>query len=380
MGNWTQRGEVAALLYRLADSCCPAQSVPLATWFLALKADYQVPRRARSTCDRVLQAARDAIDLAGPEATTFDLTPDLVDRLARLWSATRAAATVNGLLRALRASCHLALTRGWLRWSPFHLGGPWQPDPLTRPRRFLTAQEVGRLLDHLGRASDWPGRRLHALASLWAYTGLRRDEGLRLEWVDLHLDEALLEVKPKYVSRNRRVGAKTAASVALVPMPDELVRVLRAWRLEVPASVPWVFPGVRLRGPWGDGMRDRRPAAALRAAGLACGLPDVTPHVLRRSLATALRGHWDLSQEQVRQLLRHSDLETQRYYVCRDLITLSEAVREVRFEAGPVGEDGPPRGDGPTVPRGRGGLGGLFPAGNDAVGASPLPSPAPAGD
>ena len=95
--------------------------------------------------------------------------------------------------------------------------------------------------------------------------------------------------------------------------------------------MPWVFPGLKRRGPWVGGMVGKRPADRLRAAGELCGVADVTPHALRHTLATHLRGHYGLSGEQVRRILRHSQAATQEHYLHTDIEDLAEALRDVRF-------------------------------------------------
>lgn len=322
-----------SVVARIAEQFAPAKPVGLPVWLDSLDSVYRVPVKARSTCLRVLQACRDTVAWAGLGATTADLNPDLVEGLARHWQEGRAAATVNGLLRGLRAGCNHAILRGWLVINPFEVCSPWVVEAVPRRRAFLGRADVRRLLDALAMARDWSGRRLHALASVWAYAGLRRDEALLLEWVDVTLSgpSPSIEVRPHFVARNRRVGLKTPSSVGVVPICRELVDVLTRWRASVPRGVAWVFPGVRLDGPWTGGRGGRRAGDALRDAAEAIGLSGVTPHVLRHSCATFLRGACGLSPEQARRVLRHGSAGVQEHYLHIDLDAIAATIAPVVY-------------------------------------------------
>ena len=221
-------GSVVALLRRLASVFAPPVPVTLEAWVADLVELYRPPRRASSGSYRVLQACRDAAAMAGPGALTADLTEDLVRRLTDWWAEDRRAATVNGLLRGLRVGCNHAVARGWLVLSPFDEIAPWRDERLDPPegghRRALTRLEVGRLLGWMATRQGWEWRRLYTIAMMLAYAGLRRDECLRLEWTDLRLDDPTpwILVTPKWVPRNRRVGAKTPGSSGPVPVAPPL--------------------------------------------------------------------------------------------------------------------------------------------------------------
>lgn len=300
-----------------------AEPVPLETWRGAVEGHYATA--ARSTRCRVTQAVREAVALAGPGATTADLTPALVAR----WAASpamrgRRKATADGLLAGLRAACGLPACKAW--FSPGQLdGASWavrRPEETPR-RKWHRAEEIGRVLAHLAAADSWEGRRLHAFAAVLAYTGLRKNEALRLKVADLDLGRGYLTVRPN----GGRL--KTGASAATVPMPDALVAILRGWVGRCGSE--WLFPGVRRRGPWTGGAAGRRAGDRLRAAGEAVGVRGLTPHTLRHSLATALAGR-GLADRQVRQVLRHAPgTRAIEGYVGRDLVELRRRVRDLDF-------------------------------------------------
>lgn len=295
-----------ALLDALRRSLASSLPTPVSEWSDRVEALYA--RKAKTTRVQMGQALRVLRGLLPPEATTAELAAGLLDRFVAAVPGRRWA-TVDGLLRALRAACNLAVRWRILDASPFEGWDHW-PEPEPSRRRHLSEAEVARLLESLrSRASTWSGARLHALAAVWAFCGLRRDEALRLRVEDVDLPARVVHVRP----HGRRL--KTKASAAPVPVPEALASILAEW---IPrAESEWVFPGSTRRGPWVGGGAGRRAGDQLRAAAEAIGLRDVTPHVLRHSLATSL-AHRGLSPRQLQLILRHSNQETQRLYVHPD--------------------------------------------------------------
>jgi integrase len=299
------------------------QPAPLATWRDQVLALYA--HNARSTRDRMAQALREALALAPPGATTAALTAELVARFGRRAGAN---ATTNGLLAALRTACRLAVD--WRQVDPARLrGAAWrarQTASAGLPRHHARP-EVARVLDHLARqAASWPGHRLHALTAVYAYTGVRLREALRLQIADIDLDRGFLFIRPA------GVALKTVRSAAPVPCPAALVAILAAWVPRIGGGV-WAFPNLSRAGPWTGGTYGRRPTDQIVAAGRAVGVERFTPQSLRHSLATHYASFWGLTDRQIQLILRHTTPITQRYYVHPDLMNLAEAVRGFTYSA-----------------------------------------------
>jgi integrase len=313
--------ELARMLLELAGQA-QVKPVGLGEWREAALA--ACSGRSRSYRDRVGQALAEAVALAGAGATTAALGPELVARLA---DKPRAAATTNGLLRALRTACTLATTRGWLL--PGCLDrAVWRvrEGPQTRARHH-GREAIVRVLESLRvSGGSWEGGRLHALACIYAYTGLRLREALRLEVADLDLERGFLFVRPG-------ADLKTERSAAPVPCPRVLVEVLEGWVGRVGSR--WVFPNQGRSAPWGAATYGKRPTDRLVGAGKAIGVEGFTPLSLRHSLATHYAGYWGLSDKQIQQILRHTSVMTQRHYVHADLVNLAELVEDFRFDASP---------------------------------------------
>lgn len=300
----------------------PACPVPLPDWAASILALYAPPLRARGTFLHTRQALREFAALDGV-ATTADLTQANVARFAAA-SPGRAAATTNGLLASLRAACNLALAGGVISRSPFAGRSFMLREGEPRPPKFHARSAIRRVLARLATDASWEGRRLYALATLVAYCGLRRDEALRLRPRDFDLRRGFVFV----VARR---PLKTAASAAPVPIPRAARPVLGRW-LSL-CGPEWAFPGVRRAGPWTGGSGPHRAVEALKAAASAAGVEGFTFQSLRHSLATHLGTHWGLGEIQVKRILRHTTVATQRHYVHPDLVNLGAAVRG--FDFGP---------------------------------------------
>ncbi len=147
---------------------------------------------------------------------------------------------------------------------------------------------------------DYPGRytdHLQPIVLLALNTGLRRGEVLGLRWGDVDLVSARLTV--------RGAGAKTGIT-RHVPLNDEALDILKAWRPSDASGGSLVFPG-----------RDGKPIADIKTAWLHlmkdAKLKTFTFHDIRHSFASKLvQAGVDLNT--VRELLGHTDIKmTLRY-------------------------------------------------------------------
>jgi integrase len=316
------RPELIALLRQLMTSLSP-EPVPLDAWRDRVLALYR--SKARTTRLKMGQATREAIALAGPGATTADLTPELVAAFA---ARPGHGSTTNGLLRSLHAAMRLAVR--WGQLDPAAVaGGPLQvPEGPPARRKHFSRSEVARVLDHLRRGcASWEGHRLYAFASILAFAGLRRTEALILRVGDVDLDRGFVFVSPN----GRRL--KTPGSEAPVPMPGRLRTVLRYW---IPrCGSEWLLPGKRRGGPWTGGPLGKRAGDRLRLAAEEVGVEGMTPHTLRHSLSTHLGVWWGLSRTQRKLILRHTTERTGDRYLHPDLEGLAELVRDFDYQATP---------------------------------------------
>ncbi len=215
--------------------------------------------------------------------------------------------TVYNLLTLLGAMLRYAIKLGWLVKMPV----------IERPRvrvhgaeySYLKSnEEVCRFL-HAARRDGEDAYMLYATAF---FTGLRQGELAGLRWAAVRFEDRLIVVERSFESTTK------AEDVRYVPILDDLLPLLREWRLKTPGAL--VFPNGR------GGMH--RPSArifqerlhrVLDAAGFERPGPGVrqvhyiTFHDLRHSFAS----HWVKNRGDIfrlQKILGHKSIElTMRY-------------------------------------------------------------------
>lgn len=292
-----------------------------------LLALYQPPLRSRSTLETMARVLRELRGIERPPETTAGLTTEAVVSYVATRSKAVCTNTVVGELGYLRAACTFAVEEGWLDRNPFSSRRlRVRPEPPSG-RKYHTLAEVSRVLVLLrDRSESWAGGRLHAAASVVAYTGLRRNEALFLRCEDVDLDAGLLFVVPR--GRNR---LKTVASAAPVPVAPELAEVLAGWLPRCDSE--WLIPTRDKGRPWTGGNPGTKPLDRLKQAGAAAGVERFTWQSLRHSWATHAETAWGLPEGAIRRVLRHTTDLTQRSYRHADAANLVALARSVSYAA-----------------------------------------------
>lgn len=203
-----------------------------------------------------------------------DVEPeDIIDILAPICAdgKTRAAQLVQALLTAAFKD---AGKRRIIRWNPM--------DCLDKVRHYgqmtpwLTAEQAARVLAAARLDTTW------YLAFVLGFgLGLRRGEILALRWDDIDLDGGFVHVRRQRVQVERRViesVPKTASSVRTLPLCEQLANALERCR---DGSAVYV---VERRGQ--PVTADQLRHALRRYCSLA-GVPVISPHGMRHSLASA---------------------------------------------------------------------------------------------
>ncbi len=172
----------------------------------------------------------------------------------------------------------------------------------TRHSVQLTAAEFFRLLDLLDSREK--------LAVAFAgWLGSRVSEIFGLQWQDLDLQNGAVSFRRGFV-QGRITPLKTEASRTNLPLPDELMDLLRQWKSITPFSKPddWIFAS-----PYTKGKRPFWPAQLLKKhikpLALAAGLPSIGWHSFRHTVS-AWGKEAGLKLEDVKTLLRHEDIAT----------------------------------------------------------------------
>lgn len=161
--------------------------------------------------------------------------------------------------------------------------------------------------EHTGQFLDFiRAERMHALFSLVAYCGLRRDEVIGLAWAEVDLDQGTAYIR----ETGSGDGPKSDSGTRAVPLAAPVVAALRAWRRQQAADrLAWgsdwdggdlVFTredGTPVPGQW---VSVRFETLAFRA-----GLPPVRFHDLRHGAASLCKAA-GLDTKFISALLGHS--------------------------------------------------------------------------
>ncbi len=135
--------------------------------------------------------------------------------------------TVSNHLVLLHGIFAFAVRRGYLERNPVHAAERPALDRASRAIRFLTIEELRRLLA-VFPATDI-GRLDRTLVLVAATTGLRQGELLALRWADVEFDAALVRVARSY-TRGRFTTPKSGRSTRTVPLAGWPVAALTEHR------------------------------------------------------------------------------------------------------------------------------------------------------
>jgi len=337
---------------------------PFGRFKAELLALYEPPRRARPSYLRMRQVLG-LLEAEGVKSTS-DLTPATVAAFVAAREADGMTPNnTHALLAYVRAACNWAVSEGYLRVSPFANRRSWVRRTTPDPPTICPPATIARVLGHAatqveskarhsqaGPWAVWRARRLLVMASVGAYTGMRKAEILHLRAEDLDFERGLVWVRAREA---HRLKVETAA--AAVPMPEDLAAVLMGWLpcLEIPAdfrprggsAAPrfrpranpsgktdpgWVIPNAYRTGPWLNGSPGHKPLDQLYQLGRRAGVEGFGFRALRHSFASNAINHWGWSVDQVATVLRHTDTRTARqHYIHAEASALRALGKGVRF-------------------------------------------------
>jgi integrase len=291
---------------------------------------YRPPLRTRATYTGMRDILRDLTALG--VTSTSDLTLALVVRYIDAQPASISPNTVRGRLRYVQALCSLAEKLGYLRPSPFRIrriGELVKPVP-PAAKKFATREDIRKVIDHAasritgGGWREWRARRDHAFLCTLAWTGARYSEVVYMQVEDIDFDRDSIAIVSRKEHRLKTVGAH-----AVIPLLSELKPILRSWlehRMSAPPqfefddpTCPWLWPTLRRhkRAPWNSGAPGQRPSQRVAVLAAEVGV-KLCPLMLRHTFATHLAAQ-GAGEHVVRQWLRHSNTQTQRFYVHPEL-------------------------------------------------------------
>jgi integrase len=246
-------------------------------------------RRCRPTTLLSYQVALRRVERLRPdlwERDITDLRPADLDDLSQQLAASYCGGASRISFDLVRRALEVALRREEIRRNPAALVDP--PRVRTTVRSALSAQEQKRLL----ASACAEGGRWGALVLLLATSGLRISEALALRWEDVDLVHGQLFVRQTWSDApGGRVLAppKTTAGVRVVPLPEMATSALHDWRSQQQllfGQQEFCFAAAR-----GSPPARNYVSKVVRALAERVGITDVTPHVLRHTLATRLAEH-----------------------------------------------------------------------------------------
>jgi integrase len=145
-------------------------------------------------------------------------------------------------------------------------------------RRFLTREQLGRLLSEIPQAHE-------PLFVLLASTGLRISEAIALRWCDLDLDASPPRLRVRRAIVGGIVGApKSRHGARTIPLADRLAGRLRTQRPSDAQAEDLVFLNGSRRALKPDNLRNRVLTPAAKRAGVS----GIGLHTLRHTCASLL--------------------------------------------------------------------------------------------
>ena len=249
---------------------------------------------------RVFADLRAALNAAVPSKIgTNPCDPVTLPRVPRVkplsWTAEREAAFRAALAKRMAAAAAdhpLTVVEKQAAWA----------DPGLRPSPVMVwlPEATGAFLDAI------EGERLFALFELVAYCGLRRGEVLGLTWAEVDLDQGVAYVRETEDSDS----PKSEAGVRAVPLPAEVVAVLRAWRKRQAAErlawgPDWPDTGRVFTREDGTAVPAQWVSVRFETLAYRAGLPPVRFHDLRHGAASLCKAA-GLDTKFISALLGHS--------------------------------------------------------------------------
>jgi integrase len=138
------------------------------------------------------------------------------------------------------------------------------------------------------------------------YLGLRVSETLGLKWKNFNFDECILSIGQVFTHRKVQNVPKTDASGNEIPVPLKLCEILKEWHGRQQHEHSCVFAGHKTGSPYSDAtILDNH----LKPAALGLGIQGLGWHTLRHSYKSWMAAT-KISPAQMKDLMRHSDIET----------------------------------------------------------------------
>ena len=310
-------------------------AVPFSRLQKEMLALYEPPFRRKSTWFKMRTVLREFSELPSVRKTS-DITPIAIAEWLKRHS-DRKQVTNQSYLKSFGAACTYAKKMGYLRVAPSEIRSDWfgQLDEdlddddgiaVESTKRHHSIQEIVAVLDQADAESltgAWKEWRTQALIYTYAHTGLRKKEALQLKLADVALEKRIIMIR-----RRRRRTVKTKSSAAPVGIPDELAVILERWLPRT--GCQWVFPGITRKAPWSEGSPGAKPLDMVKSLGSRAGIDGLTILSFRHSISTHCK-RFGLGPLELKDLLRHSSIQTQEHYLEKDYPNLRDIARRIDY-------------------------------------------------
>ncbi len=210
--------------------------------------------------------------------------------------ATGTKAKVRNILSAL---CSHAMRYGWMKNHPIK-GKVRQSAKTTRVQFALEVEELHALYEAL----EFQYR---VMLLLDLANGMRRGELLALQWMDFDFRKKTMSIH-KAIWHQQVGPVKTMESERVMPLDDEMVADLLAWRKQTTYAkdTDWVFASSRMKGKqplWPEGVMKNHIRPAAERAGIT---KHITWHCFRHTFSTLMVGNGE-DVKTAQSLLRHAN-------------------------------------------------------------------------
>lgn len=144
-------------------------------------------------------------------------------------------ATFGALISKTSRIFKYAITLDMINFNPMEsIIKPTKKDAVNRVKVY-TKQEFNTLMNYLKTdQKNYKGHLMYVLFRLLFFTGLRINEALALEWSDIDFKAKTLNIDKtlKIIDKKLTSGKpKTKASVAVIPIDDTTLKILKTWRV-----------------------------------------------------------------------------------------------------------------------------------------------------
>lgn len=293
---------------------------PAAAYLLSLQSD-----KSKVTMESTLNLVAGILKCSSWKDVSWnDLKRDHVHAImATLAKQGLAPSTRNRYLAAIKGVMREAWRSGAISGDTYHRiqdVSSVKGTRLGRKGRVIPKADIYRLLDRSSENSDTIlNVRNRAIVALMLTSGLRKSEICQLKTDDVNLDSREMVIVGK--------GDKEA----LLPMQPTAIPHIQYWLELKGCYTEFMFNPLTRSGRAKDkALTDSGVSHVLREAADMAGVDRFAPHDTRRTYATSLFSA-GLDAHKVRELMRHSRLETTQLYNIRDQRELKDALASVNI-------------------------------------------------